>query len=354
MLILRPEDVEGLLSMAEAVGAVEQAFADWGKYPEINLTRRRLHFGDARLNTMPAALPSREKIGLRIQSEILAVSGGVQIYPSRSPLVDVLFDTRTALPVAMIIASTQRGMTKDGIPLRTSDLMTAAISAVGTKWLSRADAAELVLLGSGKQARNHLIAMAAICRLKRVNVYSPTRARREQFAVEMTIALGLDVVPVNDLEGVIERADIVLAATNTNVPVFNGAWLRDGSHVTSIVGSNVGMVQAGVIAQKRRELDDETLTRAAVIGMASRALAEQDQQGDIYEQVQSGLIPWEKVIDLSEIVAGHANGRRNDADITVFKNNGGQGIAELAIADLILARAREKKLGIEVTWGEGY
>ncbi len=354
MLILRPEEVEGLLSMAEAVGAVEQAFADWGKYPEINLTRRRLHFGDARLNTMPAALPSREKIGLRIQSEILAVSGGVQIYPSRSPLVDVLFDTRTALPVAMIIASTQRGMTKDGIPLRTSDLMTASISAVGTKWLSRLDATELVLLGSGKQARNHLIAMAAICRLKRVNVYSPTRARREQFAVEMTIALGLDVVPVNEPKGVIERADIVLAATNTNVPVFNGAWLRDGTHVTSIVGSNVGMVQAGVIAQKRRELDDETLTRAAIIGIASRALAEQDQQGDIYEQVQSGLISWDKVIDLSEIVAGHANGRRNGADITVFKNNGGQGIAELAIADLILARAREKKLGIEVTWGEGY
>ena len=94
MLILRPEEVEGLLSMAEAVDAVEKAFADWGKYPEINLTRRRLHFGDARLNTMPAALPSRDKIGLRIQSEILAVSGGVQTYPSRSPLVDVLFDTR--------------------------------------------------------------------------------------------------------------------------------------------------------------------------------------------------------------------------------------------------------------------
>jgi alanine dehydrogenase len=186
MLILRPEEVEGLLSMAEAVNAVEKAFADWGKYPEINLTRRRLHFGDTRLNTMPAALPSRDKIGVRIQSEILAVSGGVQVYPSRSPLVDVLFDSRTALPVAMIVASTQRGMTKDGIPLRTSDFMTASISAVGTKWLSRADAAELVLLGAGKQARNHLIATAATCRLERVNVYSPTRARREQFAVEMS------------------------------------------------------------------------------------------------------------------------------------------------------------------------
>ncbi|HEY7322477.1 MAG TPA: ornithine cyclodeaminase family protein [Candidatus Binatia bacterium] len=354
MLILRPEEVEGLLSMAEAVDAVEKAFADCGKYPGINLTRRRLHFGDARLNTMPAALPSRDKIGLRIQSEILAVSGGVQTYPSRSPLVDVLFDIRTALPVAMILSSTQRGMTKDGIPLRTSDLMTAAISAVGTKRLSSPDATEVVLLGCGKQARNHILAMKAIRPLKRVNVYSPTRARREHFAAEMSETLGLDVVPVDEPKRVIERADIVLAATNSNVPVFDGAWLRDGTHVTSIVGSNVGMVHAGVIGQKRRELDDETLTRAAIIGIASRALAEQDQQGDIYEQVQSGLISWDKVIDLSEIVTGRRNGRQNGADITVFKNNGGQGIAELAIADLILTRAQEKKLGIKVSWGEGY
>ena len=354
MLILRPEEVEGLLAMTDAVAAVEKAFADWGKYPEINLTRRRLHFGDARLCSMPAVLPSGEKSGLRIQSEILAVSGGVQLYPSRSPLVDVLFDTRTALPIAMILSSTQRGMTKDGIPLRTSDLMTASISAVGTNWMSRADATELVLLGSGKQARNHLIAMTAIRSLKRVNVFSPTRERREQFAAEMSAALHLDVVPVNEPKSVIERADIVLAATNTNVSVFNGAWLREGAHVTSIVGSNVGMVQAGVIAQKRRELDDATLTRAAVIGIASRALAEQDEQGDVYEQVQSGLISWDKVVELRAIVAGHANGRQNAEDITVFKNNGGQGIAELAIADLILTRARGQKLGIEVTWGEGY
>jgi alanine dehydrogenase len=354
MLILRPEEVEGLLSMAEAVDAVEKAFADWGKYPEINLTRRRLHFGDARLNTMPAALPSRDEIGLRIQTEILAVSGDVQLYPSRSPLVDVLFDTRTASPVAMILSSTQRGMTKDGIPLHTSDLMTASISAVGTKWLSRADAAELVLLGAGKQARNHLIAMAAIRSLKRINVYSPTQERRVQFAGEMSTALDLDVVPVGEPRGVIEGADIVLVATNANAPVFDGAWLREGAHVTSIVGSNIGMVQAGVIAQKRRELDDQTLVRAAIIGIASRALAEQDQQGDVFEQIRSGLISSDKVVDLREIVGGQRAGRQNIKNITVFKNNGGQGIAELAIADLILTRAREKKLGIEVTWGEGY
>jgi len=340
--------------MAEAVNAVEKAFADWGKYPAINLTRRRLHFDDARLNTMPAVLPSQHKIGLRIQSEILAVSGGVQTYPSRSPLVDVIFDTRDARPLAMILSSTRRGATTEGIPLRTSDLMTAAISAVGTKWMSRANSRVLALLGSGKQARNHLISMTAVHRLDRVKVFSPTAKHREEFADEMAAALHLDVVAASSVEEAFHEADIVLAATNTNVPAFPGDLLCEGMHVTSIVGSNVGMVQAGVIAQKRREIDDETLKRASVIGIASRELAIQDQQGDIYDQVESGQLTWDAIVELREIVSGQRQGRRDPADITVFKNNGGQGVAELAIADLILTRAREKKLGIEVNWGEGY
>jgi ornithine cyclodeaminase/alanine dehydrogenase-like protein (mu-crystallin family) len=354
MLILRPEEVEGMLTMREAINAVQSAFADWGENEQINLPRRRLHAGDARLNTMPAALPSREKIGLRIQAEILAVSGGVQTYPSRSPLVDIIFDTRTAAPLAVILSSTQRGKTADGIPLRTSDLMTATISAVGTKWMSRPESSTLVILGSGKQARNHLIAIKAVRELKRVMVFSPTRANRERFAEEMAKALGLDILATDDCRKGIEQADIVLAATNTNVPVLSGEWLSAGTHVTSIVGSNVGMVQAGVIQQKRRELDDETLRRAAVIGIASRELAIQDQQGDIYDQVECGKLSWDEIFELREIVGGQKPGRLSHKDVTVFKNNGGQGIAELAIADLILNRAREKKLGVEVTWGEGY
>jgi ornithine cyclodeaminase/alanine dehydrogenase-like protein (mu-crystallin family) len=354
MLILRPDEVAGLLSMGEVVDAVENAFADWGKHPEINDTRRRLHFGAARLNTMPAALPFRNKIGLRIQSEILAVKGGVQTYPSRSPLVDVLFDSRNAAPVAMILSSTQRGLTKEGVPLRTSDLMTAAISAVGTKWMSRSDSSTLLILGSGKQARNHLLALSAIRRLRQVLVFSPNAQHRSQFAIEMRGALDLDIRAVDDVGGAMQDADIVLAATNTNVSVFAGSSLRDGMHVTSIVGSNIGMVQAGVIAHKRREIDDETLKRAAVIGIASRELAIQDQQGDIYDQVQAGTLSWDAIAELREIVGRQKPGRHGAADITVFKNNGGQGIAEVAIADLILTRAREQKLGIELSWSEGY
>jgi ornithine cyclodeaminase/alanine dehydrogenase-like protein (mu-crystallin family) len=114
------------------------------------------------------------------------------------------------------------------------------------------------------------------------------------------------------------------------------------------------MVQSGVIARKRREIDDETLKRAAVIGIASRELAIQDQQGDIYDQGPAGELTWDDVVELRDIVSGKDLGRRDLADVTVFKNNGGQGIAELAIANVIFTRARERKLGVEISWGEGY
>jgi ornithine cyclodeaminase/alanine dehydrogenase-like protein (mu-crystallin family) len=354
MLILRPEEVEGLLTMGEAVSAVEGAFGEWGEEAEINATRRRLHTGAARLNTMPGAVPSRGVIGLRMQCELLDVRGGQQFYPSRSPLVDVIFDTKSAAPLALILSSTKRGATQNGLRFTTSDFMTASISAVGTRWMSRVESRTLALLGSGKQARLHLSAMKAIRDLKTVKVYSPNQERRERFAEEMGAALHVEVIDVNTVEEALADADIIVAATNSNVPVVPGGLLSPGVHVTSIVGSNVGMVSAGLISQKRRELDDETIRRADRIGITSRAQAVQDEQGDVFDQVQSGLISWDKVYELRDIVSSRVSGRASPAEITVFKNNGGQGIAELAIADLILSKAREKGLGQEVTWGEGY
>jgi alanine dehydrogenase len=114
------------------------------------------------------------------------------------------------------------------------------------------------------------------------------------------------------------------------------------------------MVAAGLIPVKRRELDDATIERSDRIGITSRAQAIQDEQGDVFDQVQSGLITWDKVYDLREIVSGRTSGRSSPAEITVFKNNGGQGVAELAIAGLILSKAREQGLGLEVSWGESY
>jgi ornithine cyclodeaminase/alanine dehydrogenase-like protein (mu-crystallin family) len=68
-----------------------------------------------------------------------------------------------------------------------------------------------------------------------------------------------EVKPVSSAREAVESVDVLLTATNSNVPVFSGEWLQAGAHVTSIMGGNVGLACAGVAAKPRRELDDTTI-----------------------------------------------------------------------------------------------
>jgi ornithine cyclodeaminase/alanine dehydrogenase-like protein (mu-crystallin family) len=140
----------------------------------------------------------------------------------------------------------------------------------------------------------------------------------------------------------------VLAATNSSVPVFDGNWLQPGQHVTSIVGSNVGLVRAKQRTKKRREIDDVTISRMDVIGAASREQAIEDQQGDLFDPIECGIIAHDDIKDIGDILTGKAQGRTSDHQLTLFKNNAGQGICDVALAAKAIARARERKLGVEM------
>ena len=59
----------------------------------------------------------------------------------------------------------------------------------------------------------------------------------------MTAILGIEVVAVDSPAEVVNGADVIICATNSNVPVFDGDWLVPGQHVTSIVSSNVGLIE---------------------------------------------------------------------------------------------------------------
>ena len=91
----------------------------------------------------------------------------------------------------------------------------------------------------------------------------------------------LNITPVASPEEAVRGVDIILTATNSSVPVFDGNWLEPGQHVTTIVGSNVGLVKGGFTAAKRREIDDATLARSHVHGIVSIQQAIQDEQADI-------------------------------------------------------------------------
>jgi ornithine cyclodeaminase/alanine dehydrogenase-like protein (mu-crystallin family) len=70
-----------------------------------------------------------------------------------------------------------------------------------------------------------------------------------------------------------------------------------------------------------------------------------DRQPKLLWAIEGGLIGWDQIHDLSEVVAGAAQGRTTDDQITLHDNNTGMGIQFAAVGELILRQARQQGLG---------
>ena len=350
MLILQPADTRGLITMAEAVEATETAFRDWAQNHGIGAPRRRTHMpSSVRVSVHQGGNPTYGMTGLYTHCELVHPGEQEQTYDAIADPAYVLFDGQTAALSCVILGEITPTEMPDGFVM--TGIRTAATSAVGTKALARADAQTVGLFGGGSQARYHLLALAAIRPITSVKVYRRNSAACRAFAEEMARVMNIDIVPVDRPQDAVHGMDIVLAATNSSVPVFDGNWLEPGQHVTSIVGSNVGLVQGGFARAKRREIDDNTLTRMDVIAVASKEQVMQDQQGDLYDPIQRDIISADQLHEVGDLLNGSVPGRTAPRQLTLFKNNAGQGIADVAIGARVYERARERGIGLDLPLG---
>jgi ornithine cyclodeaminase/alanine dehydrogenase-like protein (mu-crystallin family) len=340
-LLITPDAVRGVVTMAEAIEAVRQGFREWGENPQYNAPRRRIHIPTGvRVSVHQGGVPGAGATGLMTHCEWVKPLSNHQVYPRLNHPVIVLYDAAEGELKAIIIGEITCGELPDNVAV--TGLRTAATSAVGTDLLARADAERVSIFGAGGQARNHLIALARIRKIKQVKVFSRTPENRINFAREMEPILDVAVEPVARPEDAVRGVDIILTATNSSVPVFDGMKLEPGTHITSIVGSNVGLVQGGFTKAKRREIDDATLARSDVLGIASIQQAIQDEQADIFDPVERGVIRWEQWIEIGAILAGKKEGRTRPEQITLFKNNAGQGVADVALGALVLEKIKQR------------
>jgi alanine dehydrogenase len=344
-LLIRVEELNGMLTIEEAVDAVEAGFREWGRSPELNAPRRRIITPDGvRVSVHPGGIPSLGAIGVLAHSEHVAVAKEVQTYHNMGGPVTVLFDARDASLMAILVG---RIGLKELPAERPTPIRTAATSAVGTRSLARNDAKVLGILGAGGEAKYHLLALSKIRQFELAKVYCRTESTRREFCRSMEKLIPFELRPAASAQEAVQDTDVLLTATNSNVPVFSGEWLQQGAHVTSIMGGNIGLVRAGIAATTRRELDDSTIRRSDVIVVNSREQAIQDEQGDLFDPVKAGLLSWDKVGELGQLLNGAIAGRTAAEQITLFKNNAGQGVADVAIASKVYSLARLNGLGIE-------
>jgi len=222
---------------------------------------------------------------------------------------------------------------KDGRPLTALDgtaltlRKTAADSALGARYLARADARTLLMAGAGNQAPHQIMAHVAVRpSLRRVLVWNRTPARARRLAATLALE-GVAIAAAEDLERAAREADIICCATMARAPLIRGEWLKPGVHLDLVGG----------YTNEMREADDAAVRRASVfvdsrwftIGLC----------GDITGPMASGALAKDGVrADLFELCKGAHPGRTSAEEITLFKNAGG-GHLDLMAARLVYARA---------------
>jgi ornithine cyclodeaminase/alanine dehydrogenase-like protein (mu-crystallin family) len=336
-----------MISVDEAIAAVRDGFRDQGEKPAYSAPRIRIQHEDRRVSVHPGGCHRLGVAGTFIHVERFTFRGGAQQYERAGKRVYVAYDSETAELRTIIIGSLPLFAFDQDAELFGTE--TAITSAVGTDILARRDCRVLGLYGTGRQARRHLAAMCTIRpAIETVRVYSRNPENRRDFVQAMLPHVRAQLVAADGPEEVTRGADLICCATGTNVPVLFGKWLEQGQHVTSIVASNKGVLMQGSVSRSRREFDDEVIARATRVIATLKEQAIMDEQADLFEPVSKGVIAWDDIGELGELVAGKTHGRCGTAEITVFKQNSDQGVGFMALSKLAHEKAKAAGIGIEI------
>lgn len=343
--IVPKQEHAGLLTWQDGIETACEALIDQGENPEHNIPRQRVHAENGvRVSVFQAVSPRTGAAGLNTQTEKIRPDDGREIHERSAFGVHVLHDCETGELLAVFLGR----FAAQEVPTGFSAFRTACATGVAMDELSKPDDSKIGIFGTGAQAQNTLLAMDAVRNLDTVRVYSPTESHRLIFADEMTEFVDADIVPVESPEAVIAGADIVLALTSSNMPVFDGELLERGQTVCSIVGGTGNYVTAGYGTSRRREIDDTTVERADHLVTHSVEHAREYEQGDLYLPVERGIIDWDDLVPLGDVVAGNHPGREHDDQIVLYKNNTGLGIVDISLAMRFWEEVTEYDLGTEV------
>ena len=229
----------------------------------------------------------------------------------------------------------------------------AADSAIGTDIMARKDAKRLGMLGSGEMARAHLESLLEVRNIRQVKVYSPTRANRERFAVEMRTKFDVEVVVCSDPRDVYVGVDVLAACTDSVVPVIRGEWLEPGMHVISIGGRPDATADARFDVVLRLGVSPAPVGRSD-LGTADEYLGYLAQPNHpIWETVKGGkpapaVGSRETGVMYADVLAGRTAGRNNDAQITYSERGNIQGAQFYAVAGAVFEAAMKAGLGREI------
>ena len=304
--------------MAKTVELVEQALRDRAEGRAVDTPRVRTAIPAGSLQIMQGAAPGMNLIGYKAYYSARSKSTRYFVH---------LFNAETGEPTAIVEAS-YLGMVRTG-----------AASGVATRYLARQNSSVVGMLGAGKQAVGQLEAVCVVRKIREVRVYSRDIERARGFCAAMSGKLGVKMNAVPSAAEAVRGADIVNVITKAATPVLEGAWLEPGQHVNA-AGSN---------AFSRREIDEAAVKRSTVV-VDARGTA-RNESGDLLPLVKAGVLDWDTLPELGEVIVGKAPGRTSEQQITLYESHG-MAIQDLYTAQYVLDIARQNNIGIDLPIGD--
>jgi alanine dehydrogenase len=188
-------------------------------------------------------------------------------------------------------------------------LRTGAAAVLAAETLGRADAETAAIIGAG--VNGEAAARTFIAQGRRVHLWDVERARAEEVAER----IGAEVAPGRD-EAL--AADLLVTVTPGRSILLEEGSLRPGQHASLMGADGPGKTEIAVeeLARVRVFCDD---------------WEQASHNGELVHAVEAGVLGREDVVELGDVLAGTAEGRRSDREITVFDSTG------LAIQDLAIA-----------------
>jgi alanine dehydrogenase len=322
-LILSAKEIEGLVSMPEALEAIENGFKEYfiGKC-EVPV-RMNVYAPEkgGRFILLPCYLGESAIFHTKIFSVYL--DNPKKNLPTNYYYY-LLHDADTG-EIKAIMGGTY-----------ITNLRTGALPALATRYLARKDSRVFTLFGAGPVAEYQLLGIVTVARPEKINLVDLDRNRATDFARRMELKYQVKVHVADSAQEAVREADIITTVTSSTKPVFDGKDVRPGTHINAVGGIN----------PQGTEIDEYTVTHSKIVVEKMGEIF--SEAGEIILPIQKGALKKEDIHgEMAEIILGKKPGRTSPQEITFFKSIG-FAMEDAVMAERVYRKAIERGLGRKV------
>ena len=323
-LVLAEHEIAELLPMAECIEVVAAAVAAL-EHGEMTQPLRSV-FVPPDANGLMAWMPAHHSGAAPVFGmKVLCL---VPSNPSRG------LDAHQGLVLVSDGTTGQLRALLDAAPITA--VRTAAVSALATRLLARADASTLAIVGTGVQALGHLESIPLVRPIERVRIAGRTPERAQEFVAGLAGRFPFALEASPSVEAAVRDADVVVTATSSREPILDRAWLAPGTHVNAV----------GASQRTHRELDTTTVVDSVLFTDRRQSL--ENEAAEYHLALEEGLISSSHLRgELGELVTGKVQGRTSDAELTLFRSLG-LAVFDVAAAEHVVAKAQAAGAGLTV------